>query len=731
MDDLFSRDGAPVALVVDDDRGARLIASSLLHDSGFIVEQAADGIEALSAFERFNPSMVLLDVVMPGIDGFDVCNQIRNGSELGRHVPILMMTGLDDIDSINRAYDAGATDFITKPINWTIFHHRLRYMWRSTLVSDDLRKSEMKNRALIDALPDLLLRISSDGRILELREPNGFDQGFCCAGQLSKNISEVFSEEVSLPIVQNMHRALTVGGMQFFEHNVQVDEETRYYEWRIVGSGKNEVVAIVRDITERKKTEERVFRLAYHDILTGLLNRNSFKEHLARALAHAQRHGGYVATLFLDLDRFKRINDTFGYRVGDLLLQSIAERIQEGVRKSDRSARHVDAQISRRISRLGGDEFTILLPDVKHVQDSARVAKRILDSVSRPLVVAGHEIFITASMGITIYPMDGEDSDTLLKNADAAMYNAKEQGRNNYQFYSEAMNASSFKRLSLENALRKAVDRQEFLVHYQPQLDMASGRVVGMEALLRWKHPELGLVPPGDFIPLAEETGLIVPIGQWVLNAACIYNKNLQRMGLYPRRVAVNISSLQFRPGSLVESIRRVLKESGLDARWLEIELTESAIMKNMEESSGILRELKQMGLRVAIDDFGTGYSSLAYLKRFPLDIIKIDRSFIRDIPGDHDNEAITAAIIAMAHSLNLEVIAEGVETEAQLEFLLAHGCYEVQGYLVSRPVPGEEMTQFIGKEPELMAWAVRFGKGIEGVSDLGIGKTGEMGVGF
>ena len=285
------------------------------------------------------------------------------------------------------------------------------------------------------------------------------------------------------------------------------------------------------------------------------------------------------------------------------------------------------------------------------------------------------------------------------------MYSAKEQGRNNYQFYSEAMNASSFKRLSLENGLRKALDREEFVLHYQPMFDIHSGRIVGMEALLRWHHPDLGTVSPADFIPLAEETGLIISIGEWVLNAACIYNKTLQEMGLPPKRIAVNISSVQFRSEILVETITRALKISGLDAPWLEIELTESSIMKNMEASSDILRELKQMGLRVAIDDFGTGYSSLAYLKRFPLDILKIDRSFIRDIPGDPDNEAIATAIIAMAHSLNLEVIAEGVETEKQLAFMRSHECDGVQGYFFSPALPGEQMKEYLKKEPELMAW--------------------------
>jgi len=436
--------------------------------------------------------------------------------------------------------------------------------------------------------------------------------------------------------------------------------------------------------------------------LTGLLNRHSFKDLLTQSVALAQRHGRYVATLFLDLDRFKRINDTLGYNVGDLLLQGVADRIQECVRKSDRAARNACELGACRVSRLGGDEFTILLPEIRQVQDAALVARRILETISRPFLLAGHGIFINGSMGITVYPLDGEDADTLLKNADSAMYSAKEQGRNNFQFYSESMNASSYKRLALETSLRKALDREEFRAFYQPQIDIASGKITGMEALIRWKHPEIGLVPPNDFIPLAEETGLIVSIGEWVLSAACIHNKALQDMGLPPKRVAVNISSFQFRRESLVNTVKKALKISGLDPCYLELELTESAIMKNMEESSGILHELKSMGLRVAIDDFGTGYSSLAYLKRFPLDILKIDRSFIMNIPEDQDNAAIATAIIAMAHSLNLEVIAEGVESREQYAFLRELGCDGVQGFLFSPALPKGEISEFLKAEDEL-----------------------------
>jgi EAL domain-containing protein (putative c-di-GMP-specific phosphodiesterase class I) len=354
------------------------------------------------------------------------------------------------------------------------------------------------------------------------------------------------------------------------------------------------------------------------------------------------------------------------------------------------------------VARIGGDEFTILLAEITHVQDAPKVARRILEALSLPFMLEGHEVFITVSIGIALYPFDGEDVDTLLENADTAMYHAKDQGKNNYQFYTQSMNATAFERFALENSLHTALDRQQFLLYYQPQLDIQTRKIVGMEALIRWQHPDMGLIAPAAFIPLAEETNLIVPIGEWVLLTACAQNKAWQVAGFPPMRVTVNLSGNQFRQKNLAETIDKVLYNTGLDPQYLELELTESIIMQGEETTITMLNKLKAMGIRLSIDDFGTGYSSLSYLKRFPLDTIKVDRSFVRDITTDPDDAAITVAIIALGHSLNLKVIAEGVETEKQLAFLSKQKCDEMQGYLFSPPVPAEVITQMLQERKRL-----------------------------
>jgi diguanylate cyclase (GGDEF)-like protein/PAS domain S-box-containing protein len=457
-----------------------------------------------------------------------------------------------------------------------------------------------------------------------------------------------------------------------------------------------QVVHVSRDITARKQSEEKIRHLAFYDGLTGLPNRTFYKELLVHAIAIAQRRGKLLATLFIDLDFFKRINDTLGHSDGDRLLQAVAKRLVSCVRISDSVARPEEDVTASAVSRLGGDEFIVLLNELSAAKDAALVAHRILDDFLSPFMLNSQEVVISASIGISLYPLDGEDPEALLKNADIAMYQAKEQGRNNYQFYSPAMNKAALERLTLENDLRKALERQEFLLYYQPKVDIPTRRIIGVEALLRWKHATRGLVSPAEIIPLAEETGLIVPIGEWVLRTACAQNKAWQTAGFPPITMSVNLSNRQFGQKDLVDTVIGILKTVDTDPRHLELEITESTIMHDPDKAIAALHELKGMGIAVSIDDFGTGYSSLNYLRRLPLDSLKIDRSFITNIATNPDDAAITSAVVAMAHSLKLRVVAEGVETEEQLAYLRGLGCDEAQGYLFSRPVPADEFARLI-----------------------------------
>ena len=467
-------------------------------------------------------------------------------------------------------------------------------------------------------------------------------------------------------------------------------------------AGRMLQITAIRDVTERKEAEERIRYLAYYDSLTGLPNRTFYKELVGRALLMAKRHRWTIAVLFIDLDYFKRINDTLGHDIGDQLLRTVADLVKTCIRKSDFIARSEAEELENVVARLGGDEFIVLLNEIAHSQDASRVARRVLKELARPFTLAGHEVFVTASIGIALYPVDGDDAETLFKNADVAMYHAKNQGRNNYQFYTKSMNAMSLQRLDLENDLRKALDRGEFLLYYKPTVDVKTRKIIGAEALIRWKHPSKGIILPGEFIPLAEETGLIVPIGEWVLRTACSQNRAWQHDGHKPFRVAVNLSGRQFDQENLVEVVSKVLHDTGLDPEHLELEITESTIMKNPEKAATTLHKLKGMGICLSIDDFGTGYSSLANLKKFPLDTLKIDRSFVMNITADSDDAAITTAIIAMAHSLKLGVVAEGVESEDQQSFLRERACDAVQGYLFSRPIPPEEFIKLVSDEKSL-----------------------------
>ncbi|WP_051959368.1 putative bifunctional diguanylate cyclase/phosphodiesterase [Janthinobacterium sp. RA13] len=429
------------------------------------------------------------------------------------------------------------------------------------------------------------------------------------------------------------------------------------------------------DISTVMRFEQELEFQSRHDILTGLANRLLLRERLEQAMAVARRNTLPLWVVFIDLDRFKFVNDTLGHDAGDTLLKLIADRLRAATREVDT------------VARLGGDEFVLLLPQHTNSEPGQLILQRVLDTVAQPLQVGGHEFFLTCSMGVATYPDDGDSAETLIKHADIAMYRAKEQGRNHWQSYAPAMNASMLARLSLESELRHALERGQFHLVYQPQVELDSGRIVGMEALLRWQHPTLGAIAPGDFIHLAEEMGLIVPIGAWVLQTACAQAKAWQRQGLGGLRLAVNLSARQFRQSGLLQSVREILAVTGLEARFLELELTESMMMQDVEQAISTMGKLKTLGLQLSIDDFGTGYSSLAHLRHFPIDVLKIDKSFVSDITHSNDDAAIVQAIIALAHSLRLKVIAEGVETAQQLAFLRQHGCDQMQGYLFSRPL--------------------------------------------
>jgi diguanylate cyclase (GGDEF)-like protein/PAS domain S-box-containing protein len=451
------------------------------------------------------------------------------------------------------------------------------------------------------------------------------------------------------------------------------------------GSGRvNGVIALIRDITERKQAEQQIEYQAYHDALTGLANRRLFHEHLSLALALAARRNRLVAVLFLDLDHFKLINDTLGHTTGDALLKLVAARVRNCVRDGDT------------VARVGGDELTIVLQDLGTKEDAAALAQKVLRAVAEPIDLNGHRLYVTTSVGITTFPDDGDDAETLLKNADTAMYRAKSEGRNTYQMSSPELSRSMQERLTLDSDLHLAIERNEFELWYQPLIEIPSGRIVGMEALLRWRHPERGILAPASFLSFAEERGFIVLIGDWALREACFEGKRISEGGRAGFRVAVNISPRQFRDASLAVTIETALRDSGLDPRCLEVEITETVAMENVELTLELLTRLRAIGITVAIDDFGTGHSSLSYLKRFPIDTLKIDRSFIEDLPDGFEDAAIVRSVLELARGLNLRVIAEGVETREQLDFLTAHDCREVQGFYFSEPVPADDFAKLL-----------------------------------
>ena len=697
----------PLALVVDDELVVRIVVREVLELSGHEVCEAENGPQALERFIEYRPDIVLLDIMMPGMDGFTACAKLR---ELvgGRRVPILMMTALDDTGSIEKASEHGATDFITKPLNPTILSHRVKYMLRSSQALDALRKSESRL--------GLAQRIAKIGNWEWRPDTNRFtasselcrligvrQQDF--GGTLDSFLQVVHAEDrervdVALRHILTErkpcdidHRIVLPHGADFAVHlQAEAVFDDQLQALTIIGTAQ--------DITDRKQSEREIYRLAYFDSLTGLANRVLFKDRLTQALAHASRYHSTLAVLFLDLDRFKVINDTLGHNIGDLLLKQVAGRLTESVRHSDSVSRSVDKEENHSLARLGGDEFTVLLTNLRDVQDAGTVARRIVEAMANPFSIEGREIFVTISVGIAIFPVDGESIDALLKNADSAMYHAKEKGRNNFQFYSNNLNAAATDRLNLEGELRHAVEREEFVVFYQPQIDLRGGEIVSAEALVRWQHPRRGLLRPEEFMQAALDTGLIRAIDEWVLRTACRHSQEWQQRGKTPVRISVNISNSLFHSDTLVSVVEQVLGQTALTPACLELELTESIVMRNVDASIAMLTTLRTMGVQISIDDFGTGYSSLSYLHRLPINRVKIDQSFILEILTQARPPMIVRAIIAMAHSLNLLVLAEGVEQEIQRTTLIDEGCDYAQGHLFGRPMPADEFAEMLQSAP-------------------------------
>ena len=553
-----------------------------------------------------------------------------------------------------------------------------------------LQQAEEKYRAIFEDAVVGIVQTTADGRPLSVNRALAEMHGYDSPEQLLAEVSNVALQLFVDPNRMDELRQVLAEKGVVRGAEVEVYRRDRAKKWVLVNlravrdTGGNVVLheGTIEDITDRKLAEQQVQFLAYYDALTGLPNRTLLQDRLAKALAGARRRKEKVAVLFLDLDRFKVINDSLGHSLGDVLLEEVAERLRKGARELDT------------VARLGGDEFVIVLTSVKEVSDAAVAAERIVKGMTDGFVVEGHPLSISCSLGISVFPEHGTNSETLIKNADAAMYCAKENGRNTFRFFTEDMNAQAVERLTLENSLRLALVRKELFLVYQPQIEIATGRITGLEALLRWQHPELGLVPPDKFIRIAENSGLIIPIGEWVLRTACAQARRWQDEGLPALPVAVNVSAVQFRQEDFCELIRSVLREVRLAPQYLELELTESLLLSSADVTLSVLQELKAMGLTLAIDDFGTGYSSLSYLKQFPVGKLKIDRSFVRDVAVSPDDAAITTAIISMAKSLNLKVIAEGVEDEAQMSFLRARQCDEIQGYYFSKPLPADACAE-------------------------------------
>ena len=698
----------PKVLLVDDDEVNLLLTSIALRERGFHITEATSGEQAMRTLTEWLPDVVVLDALMPGLDGFETCRQLRHlpGFE---SLPVLMLTGLDDDASITRAYEAGATDFFVKSTQWSLLAGRLRYLLRSARTRQELER----NKARLARAQDLARMGSFDWKRGD-GGPKFSAEGLRVFGrgpdeQLPfRTLLRMLPEDELNGLLTVLHevikhslvlaRDVTVTLLDGRRRIVHVEAEPEFAEHgNLIG-----YTGIVQDVTDRRVAEDKIKHLANFDGLTGLPNRRQLIWRTERALEHARRLGHQVALLLIDLDRFKVINDTLGHSAGDELLMEVSRRLRSCVRHSDqvmessleamgsRSHRTLEA-----VGRLGGDEFVALLPEVADERDAERVAKRILDLMREPIFVGGQECFVTASVGIALYPRDGATMADVLRNADVAMYAVKSGGRNSATLYSPMLAGKGREKLELETDLHKALERDELVLHYQPKIDVRSARMIGAEALMRWRRGGQ-LVPPGDFIPLAEETGLINPFSEWAIREAARQARLWQESFGFAESIAVNLPSRLFERTDLVEHIHNAVNAFGVPHHSIQLEITETGLMKELQSVIPALHRLNEIGVEISIDDFGTGYSSLAYLTTLPISELKIDRSFVRDLGLTPASKAIVMAIISLARALGLRVVAEGVESLRQMEALHKEGCWLMQGYLFSRPQPAEDIEAWL-----------------------------------
>lgn len=692
-------------LVVDDDAGGRRLTRATLVRAGFDVIEAENGEVALDILKKGMPDLVLMDVSMPCKDGFTACAELR---ELpgGDQVPVVMMTGLDDVQSIEHAFEVGANDFITKPINWPILPHRIRYMMRASAAINKLNenKRRLSDAQRIGEMGDWLWDIKLNRIVLSDQAWRIFGKD---PGQGAMNSTTLFRcvhpEDVER-VNAEFDNAIRKGQDFSTQHRIlQSDNQVRHVHQQIEivsrdEAGKTQQVAgAVHDVTQRTDAEEQIRRLAYYDTLTGLPNRLLYLQQLNAAVTYAAAHAQKVAVMFIDLDNFKRVNDTLGHSAGDELLKIVSGRLVSSIRVMDAVSRNTpETDASPSIARLGGDEFTVMVSNIQSADEAAIVARRLISALLEPVTLGSNEVYVSGSVGVALYPDDGLDIESLLKHADIAMYRAKEDGKGRFHFYDPSMTARAMSKMNAETQLRRAIEREEFVLHYQPRVDANSNVIVGAEALLRWQHPERGLVFPGDFIALCEETQLIIPVGEWVLRQACAQQAAWRNAGHGIVPVSINLSANHLRESSLAPLVTQTLAHHALPTTAIEIEVTESVLLIDPETSIRNAVAMSHTGIRFALDDFGIGYSSLSYLKRLPVTSLKIDQSFVRDLTTDASDAAIISATIAMAHMLDMRVVAEGVEHAEQLEYLRDRGCDEYQGFLYSPAVPADTFIDML-----------------------------------